>query len=849
MRNLLLLLGSLAGAASAQAPTNLVKNGSFEGAARYWFNAKTANVARGDAAFGEYYLNVPKAYVQSAPFPLEDGKPVTISFSARADTEREVWMTCHPSHREIAQQSKLIWSGKPVGTLKAGPQWRRASFTFTPNVAHNGWWPKAHYMLMIGAAKDQLFQLDGVTVSFDGGSEKPVLSEVEGFRPRRAIEVLVDSPDLKGFVVNGNLLDKGATVSLAGFASNPGDTSRQITLRWQLFDYEGTQPVGAPVDKKYSIAPGKTVGDTVPLKLERTGLVLARVAALGEDGQVIDSSDLPLTSLPYPKSATAPDGNERFGGSFFGLNSAGLARQIGFRWSRWHPHFNFGAVQPKGPDDWQFPDQRVDALAALGYSIVAVFNGRPKWAYDEKSPEPNLPKDMQWGKDDPQWDDLTVETSWDKYVKTTVAHFKGKPIIWELWNEPELARWKDYEVYYKFTTRTARLIKGADPAAKVMLNATWGGPTDFMKKFFDRGGARFIDAASYHDYHEGWLSDARGFQAMRDYFDEHGGKHVAIWFDEGWTFTNSAVDEPALALGRLTAAESTNAMVASVAELTAVGQEKTIIFHTSYEDHGHSFWDYYAPGTMLWDFYGYALPLAPAWNTLIHHVGLSERVAFIRPLGANLCIFEDKRNGRGVIVAYAEREAKNDATVELPFAGVMVEDIMGNAAPLRGNTVILPKNGRPLFIYANDKTSGQAFAAKLRDKDRKLASFVEQSAQGAVYRLPQVWQGAEKGTPRGNPIETGGQPIWRLDQIWPDDPLKVANYIPMIWTGREWKVKEHEHGGQPTISIADGRSNFGVRGAWGGNPGQKIAALSFIAPKSGTYTLNATAVSKPWDGG
>ena len=71
----------------------------------------------------------------------------------------------------------------------------------------------------------------------------------------------------------------------------------------------------------------------------------------------------------------------------------------------------------------------------------------------------------------------------------------------------------------------------------------------------------------------------------------------------------------------------------------------------------------------------------------------------------------------------------------------------------------------------------------------------------------------------------------------------------MIWTGREWKVKEHEHAGQPGVSIADGRVNFGVRGAWGGNPGQKIAALSFIAPKSGTYTLNATAISKPWDGG
>ena len=55
------------------------------------------------------------------------------------------------------------------------------------------------------------------------------------------------------------------------------------------------------------------------------------------------------------------------------------------------------------------------------------------------------------------------------------------------------------------------------------------------------------------------------------------------------------------------------------------GQEKTVLFHTAYETHGMSFWDYSGPGTMLWDWYDYPLPLVPAWNVLNHHIGTTIR--------------------------------------------------------------------------------------------------------------------------------------------------------------------------------------------------------------------------------
>ena len=51
------------------------------------------------------------------------------------------------------------------------------------------------------------------------------------------------------------------------------------------------------------------------------------------------------------------------------------------------------------------------------------------------------------------------------------------------------------------------------------------------------------------------------------------------------------------------------------------------------------------------------------------------------------------------------------------------------------------------------------------------------------------------------------------------------------------------------MRIESGKIDFAARGPATGNEGQKIAGLVFIAPKSGLYTLSATARSKPWEGG
>lgn len=836
MRIAAILLGivlSLCGSSSTAQAENLLRNGSFEGSLLYWHHVDPAvHTLVEDAAVGTYALRIESSYVMSAPFVCERGQPFTVSFFVKGEKPGRVSVQLPPSAREVAQQAKRIWNGDGTQTAEIGTEWKRVSFVGQANVPPSGFWPLPHYMVMIGGSVPML--IDGVTVEV--GDKRS-----ENYLPRRPIEVVTACPDLPGYRNNGNLFEPGSSVRMSAFVSNPSDQTVKATLRWQLYDYEGTEPVGPAIDRPIELAPGATVEDTRPLELTADGTVLARATVLVDNAEV-DRSDFPLTSLPYEKGPRKPDTRERFGGSFFGPASAERGSRIGFGWSRWYPHTKWQDHQPESRDKFHWFDDELDKLEAMGISTHIVLYGWPKWIMDEKHP---LPKDMRWSADDARWSDLSIETAWDHYIKKTVDHYRGRPVIYEIENEPELDRWDGLrDEYVQFTIRTARLIKQVDPKAKVMVNNLHGIPSGLNHHLLENGAAKYLDIISWHDYHAGWLSDAAAMRRMRATLDSLGGEHLEIWFNEGWAFTNTAVDQP-IACTTLTSAESTNATICSIAELTLHGQDKTILFHTSYDKHGMSFWDYSGPGTMLWDWYDYPMPLVPAWNTLAHHVGLSEPVGLVRPKGANFCIFEDLRNGRGVMVAYVDRSANEDATIELPLDNLFVEDAMGNSRQLSGRTLTLSKTGRPVFLYASDKTSGRTFYEKLEPLDRKYESFVDGSGR---YSLPGAWVGERNGSAEGNPVVTQGRPIWALEQVWPADPTKPENYRPLVWRDGWWVAAANSFGDQPKAEQRDTAIRLEFRASHGSSPGEKICGLTFHAPADGHYKIRARAKGRLWEG-
>ena len=121
-----------------------------------------------------------------------------------------------------------------------------------------------------------------------------------------------------------------------------------------------------------------------------------------------------------------------------------------------------------------------------------------------------------------------------------------------------------------------------------------------------------------------------------------------------------------------------------------------------------------------------------------------------------------------------------------------------------------------------------------------------------VFAPPMEWRGVA-GKTEGNPFVAGGAAIWRVDRIWPQDPMKADNFIPMPWEdaqGGQWHSAEHEQGGQPAAKWENGQFVLSGRGPWSGtDETNKLPALVFIAPQRGKYTISATVSAFAWDGG
>lgn len=97
-------------------------------------------------------------------------------------------------------------------------------------------------------------------------------------------------------------------------------------------------------------------------------------------------------------------------------------------------------------------------------------------------------------------------------------------------------------------------------------------------------------------------------------------------------------------------------------------------------------------------------------------------------------------------------------------------------------------------------------------------------------RLPAGWQ----GSPAGDPATAES---WSLQQVWPDKIETWANYRPLVGKGDHWSAPSEGHGDAPSAGVSTGALWIVAEGAWGGNPGQKLAALVFTAPSAGVYSV------------
>lgn len=94
--------------------------------------------------------------------------------------------------------------------------------------------------------------------------------------------------------------------------------------------------------------------------------------------------------------------------------------------------------------------------------------------------------------------------AWDRWVATTVRHFRNRVREWEVWNEPDLKRGGiEPETFAEFHARTAAIIRQEQPEARIWALALAGDAgfaERFLRRLAETGRTNLLDAITVHGY-------------------------------------------------------------------------------------------------------------------------------------------------------------------------------------------------------------------------------------------------------------------------------------------------------------------------------------------------------------
>lgn len=114
-----------------------------------------------------------------------------------------------------------------------------------------------------------------------------------------------------------------------------------------------------------------------------------------------------------------------------------------------------------------------------------------------------------------------------RWAAAAAAHFQGRGILWEIWNEPNISFWRprpDVRQYTALALATCRAVRAADPEAMLLAPASSGFPWEFLEAFFRSGVLAYLDAVSVHPYRgysQAPETVARDYRRLRALIERH----------------------------------------------------------------------------------------------------------------------------------------------------------------------------------------------------------------------------------------------------------------------------------------------------------------------------------------
>lgn len=160
-----------------------------------------------------------------------------------------------------------------------------------------------------------------------------------------------------------------------------------------------------------------------------------------------------------------------------------------------------GIERDKGTYDWSAYDELMSNLDERGLRALFILDySHPLYEETIVSKNPITGKEDRAVASPQRAESVAAFARW---AAAAVEHFKGRRVLWEIWNEPNITFWRpkpDVRQYNALALATAQAIRRVDPQAAIIGPASSGFPWEFLESFLQSGILAYLDAVSVHPY-------------------------------------------------------------------------------------------------------------------------------------------------------------------------------------------------------------------------------------------------------------------------------------------------------------------------------------------------------------
>lgn len=134
-----------------------------------------------------------------------------------------------------------------------------------------------------------------------------------------------------------------------------------------------------------------------------------------------------------------------------------------------------------------------------------------------------------------------------RFAEAAASRFRGKDIIWEIWNEPNIGFWlpkPNWDDYAALALAVIPAIRKADPKATIIAPAAAGFGLDFIDYLGKKGVLALLDGVSVHPYRGNEPESAlTEWIMLRSIVDRYSGGRVIPLISGEWGYSTGGESE------------------------------------------------------------------------------------------------------------------------------------------------------------------------------------------------------------------------------------------------------------------------------------------------------------------